>query len=320
MSRPATIASLSFRADAAETVADALAAAEQRIDVVAGARPDLLALPEAFIHSCRQCRRSPNGVFDFAEPLDGPTVSRMAERARQHRCYIAAPLIRLGDDGERYNSIVMLDRRGEIVAVYDKLYPTAPEMAVGSAVMPGDRPVIADTDFGRVGLAICFDLNFDDLRRQYLEVGVELLVFCSMFHGGLLTRARAALNRCYLVSSISGDGSRVVDPLGRVLNECYVQEGGTLVQRIDLDYLVLHVACNVRVLDELMRRYGERIDLSVHSREAAMLLTCRDPALSVEEIRREVDLEEFSELLGRSVAARRRRIDGGPTPPPRPEW
>lgn len=319
MSRPVALASLSFVADEAQTVEQTLDAAVAKIDAVAGAGVDLVALPEAFIHSCPECRNSPHHVFDFAEPIDGPIITRLADRARTHRCYIAAPII-LDRCGRHFNTIVLIDRNGDVAAEYDKVYATISEMTIGNDINAGTAPTPFDTDFGRVGFINCFDLNFHDIREQYHRDGVELIVFCSVYHGGLQANVWAYLNHCYFVASIAGDGSRVINPLGRTINEVKVLEGGILVQRIDLDYLFMHTSCNHLQIPALLSRFGKSIELEVCGDDAMMLLTCTDEKIAVTDIQKALDLEAFDAMLDRSRDARQQRIEDGPIQPQRREW
>ena len=162
---------------------------------------------------------------------------------------------------------------------------------------------------------ICFDLNFHDLRMAYQQQGAELLVFSSMYHGGLEARAWAFLNRCYLLSAISGDSSMVIDPIGRVLNEAWLLEGGIMTHRINLDYVVLHTARNILKFEALRRAFGRRITLEHHSREAISLLSSDAPDLSVREVCETFELEPCDAFFRRAIARRSERLETGPLPP-----
>ena len=74
-------------------------------------------------------------------------------------------MIREENEGVLRNSCVILDRNGEIAGIYDKNFPTIGEMEKG--IKAGKEAPIIQLDFGKVAVAICFDLNFDELREQY---------------------------------------------------------------------------------------------------------------------------------------------------------
>ena len=120
------------------------------VDAEGAKGADLIAIPE----TCRgQDEKS-------VEALDGPTVSAMAKLASKNRTYIVCPIDRK-EEARRFNSAVLLDRQGQVACVYDKLYPVWQEECLKKpAVIPGSSAEVYQTDFGRVGLAICFDVNW----------------------------------------------------------------------------------------------------------------------------------------------------------------
>lgn len=319
MTRPATITTLSFAAHDAETVADTVDQAADCIALASCDRPDLIVLPEVFAAGNTQCQESVEGFCAAAEPLDGPIIGRMAACARQHECYIAAPVI-LEREQQRTNSIVFLDRRGEIAGVYDKMYPPFFELEQGRNIAPGNKPLVVETDFGRVGFVICFDLNFSDLRQHYILERPGLLVFPSMFQGGMLVSAWALLTGCYMISAFGGPGSLIVNPLGRVLGTSCVPNSEILTQRINMDFAVCHLDFNQRKLPELRRRFGADIEIEISEAEGHMLLTSIGTDRSVADICRELELETIQEFYTRYHTARHRALDTGPIPPGPPSW
>ena len=319
MSKFVTITTLSFCPPDAKTVSDALDQAVQLIDLASNDQPDLIVLPECFTGTNEQCEQSPNKSWSCPETIEGRTVSRIAELAHRHHCYIATPLI-LERDGKFYNSTVLLDRSGQVAGVYDKYVPTIFEMEEGRNTTPGSAAVTVDTDFGRLGMVICFDLNFEELRLEYLKKEVKLLLFCSMWSGGLRTRTWALLNGCYFVSSLPGAGSVVVNPLGRVLAESGLSHPRIMTRRINLDYKVLHLDYNQVKIAELHKRFGSQIELEIHDPEDRMLLSSTTPELTAEQICSEMGLEPVEDFLARSRAARLKALESGPLPQGPTPW
>jgi predicted amidohydrolase len=118
---------------------------------------------------------SPEGTWDLtpqAEPLDGPTRHRYADLARRHRTALVAPLIE--QDGSRcYNSFLVIDAGGQLVARYRKRHPWVPE----TWATPGQDPYpILDTMGPTLTMATCYDVHFvsHDGRAQ-LAVASALL-------------------------------------------------------------------------------------------------------------------------------------------------
>ncbi len=311
MSRLVTITTLSFRAQDAQNVEKALEQAGDLIDLAAHDKPDLIVLPEAFAAQNRESQTSEASFCHSVQAIGGSIMRTIAEKARTYRCYIATPLI-LERTGRRYNSIVLLDRDGTIQATYHKCYPPIFELEEGRDIRPGTEPVTVDTDFGRLGFLVCFDLNFGELLDRYRRLDVDLAVFCSMFSGGLLARAWALLTGCYLVSSFPGEGSLIVNPLGRVLGRSSLPNLQIMTRRIDMDYVVLHLDYNQPRLIDVRTRFGDRIDLEIDEEEGRMILTCRDPNMTAGNICAQIGLEDLATFFRRSLAAREQALKSGP--------
>jgi 5-aminopentanamidase len=147
------------------TVLDrAVAAAAAR-----GAR--VVVLPE--LTACGGVITAPEQARAVAEPLDGPTASRCAQLSARHGCVVVAGLAEAGDDGHVHNTAVVADR-GSVVAGYRKVHLWGAEQR---AFTPGDQPpAVVDTSVGRIGVMVCYDLEFPEWVRRAAEAGAELLV------------------------------------------------------------------------------------------------------------------------------------------------
>jgi len=199
---------------------------------------DLAALPEVW-----PCQGSAPQVRAAAEPLDGPRVERLGEVARRHRMWIHGGSV-LELDGERvFNTSVLLDRDGELRATYRKIHlfdadpPGGQPSRESFLYSAGDAVVVAETEFGRVGLSICYDVRFPELYRQLAVQGATIAFVPAAFrfetgkdHWDVLVRARAIEDQCFVVAAAQwgtwGPADRerrnfgnslVVDPWGTVV-------------------------------------------------------------------------------------------------------
>ncbi|MBT5536209.1 carbon-nitrogen hydrolase family protein, partial [Candidatus Poribacteria bacterium] len=235
-----------------------------------------------------------------AEPVPGPTYERLAERARRHNCHIVCPIVR--QDGPRtYNSAILIGRDGGVIGVYDKMHPTVSELSVG--ITPGASADVFETDFGRVGFAICFDLNFRDVVDDLARGGAELVCFASMYRGGLQTRIWAFDHAVYFASATPDEGSVIVDPLGNVLEQSDRYEP-IISRRVNLDYADMHIDENHRQCDAIKAKYGDAVELDILSPEARFILYSHHAELSVKDIIAEFSLETTSEYFARSNRGR----------------
>jgi len=169
---------------------------------------------------------------DIAEPIPGPTTDRLAQLARKYKMYIVAAL------GERekhaiYNTAVLIDREGKVAGKYRKVYIPEGEFDQGCA--QGDSYPVFDTDFGRIGMMICWDSWFVDPARALAVQGAEIILLPIWGGNPTLIRARAIENHVYLVSCGYDVESNIYDPWGELLAEATGRPGVAWAD-IDLNY------------------------------------------------------------------------------------
>jgi predicted amidohydrolase len=215
---------------------------------------DLAALPEVWPY-----QGSAPQVRAAAEPIDGPRVARLAEVARRYRMWIHGGSV-LELEGERvFNTSVLLDRDGEIRATYRKIHlfdadpPGGQPSRESFLYSSGDAVVVAETEFGRVGLSICYDVRFPELYRQLAVQGATITFIPAAFrfetgkdHWDVLARARAIEDQCFVIAAAQWGtwgppgrerrnfgNSLVVDPWGIVLARA-TDGVGVTVAELDL--------------------------------------------------------------------------------------
>lgn len=264
-------------------------------------KPDIVCLPEAFTALGYPCERFP----EVAEPVPGPTTDAVAVLARQHDMWVVCPLIER--DGDRlYNSAVVIDRSGAVAGMYHKMHPTIWEMQAG--VRPGQAAEVFQTDFGTIGCAICFDLNFRDVIEGLSEGGAEVVFFPSMYCGGLQLSIWAHDFNVFVASAHSGGRSAIVDPLGRVLKWSSVYEP-VICCDVNLDSVVLHIDYNHEKWPEIRRKYGAGIEIDVSTDEAKFRLISHLPDVTAKQVVQEFGLEPLAAYFARADSVRRRALD-----------
>jgi len=190
-----------------------------------------------------------------AESLDGPTLTRMAQLARELGVtLLAGSILEAGAPGGRlYNASALFGPDGQRLAVYRKIHLFDVDIQDGAryreseAVAPGADVVVVDTPVARVGLSVCYDLRFPELYRQLSLKGATLLTVPAAFtlmtgkdHWEVLLRARAIENLAYVIAPAQwGRHSErrqtfghamVVDPWGTVVACASDGEGFALAQ------------------------------------------------------------------------------------------
>lgn len=226
----------------------------------------LLALPEnfAFLGATEGDRLAAAEALDPAAP--GPILSALAEMATRHGLWIVGggmpeiiPAPRPDAlAGKTYNTCVVVDPHGALVARYRKIHlfdidlPGRAVLRESLGTAPGDQPVVCPTPLARLGLSVCYDLRFPELYRALVvRGGAQVLLVPAAFtvptgaaHWHVLLRSRAIENQCYVVAAaqVGQHNERratfghtmVVDPWGTIVEELAEGEGLVMAE-IDLD-------------------------------------------------------------------------------------
>jgi len=156
-------------------------------------------------------------VAECAEGLPGgPTPQRLGELARKHHCYIVAGIY------ERhatpiFNTAILIDREGKLVGSYRKTH--LPQEEVEAGLTPGDSYPVFETDFGRIGILVCWDIQFPEPARALALQGAEIILIPIWGGNETLLRARAIENHVFVVSSGYDIKTMIVDPVGQTLAE-----------------------------------------------------------------------------------------------------
>jgi predicted amidohydrolase len=221
-----------------------LEAVERFLHAAAADGARLIVLPEMF-----NVLGDAEVLQQGAEALDGPTLGRMRELARQHGVWLLAGSImeRVAEQGKLFNTSCLFDPQGDLKATYRKIHlfdcdvPGASQHE-SATMVPGREIVRAEVDGVSLGLSICYDLRFPELFRILALEGVRLIALASAFtertgrdHWEVLVRARAIENQVFLVAANQAGASTpklrwfgrsmIVDPWGVVLAQMPDREG-----------------------------------------------------------------------------------------------
>jgi predicted amidohydrolase len=244
MARPLSAALAQY---APLTGADPIAALHEQAAEMRSATPDLdlVVFPE--IHLCGDCDIAADGnewLKAAAEPLDGPRMRALSQVASDLGVWlIPGSVPELGDDGRVYNTEVVLDPKGNLVASYRKVFPWRPYEAWSS----GHEFIVFDMPgIGRGGLSICYDAWFPESTRSVAWMGAEFVVNVVKTIGSdrkqerILAQANAIVNQVFMLSvnaagPIGAGGSIVSDPEGTVVADLPTADPGLITLEIDLD-------------------------------------------------------------------------------------
>ncbi|MBB5684956.1 nitrilase [Sphingobium boeckii] len=220
-------------------------------------RPDLIVFPEF----CTFISTSPEKMRNHAELIEtGTTSIAISDLARRHSVNIHLGSIVELRDNKLYNTSVIFNREGNIVAQYSKIHrfditlPDGTEVRESALVEAGCDVVVINIEGVKVGLSICYDLRFGELFRKLEQLGADVIVLPAAFtqqtgidHWEILIRARAIETQCYVVgagqigSYDNGAGhnfghSLIADPWGIIIAQAPNREAH-ITAYVDLAHL-----------------------------------------------------------------------------------
>ena len=230
--------------------------AERRIGEAAARGAKVVALPEVFNWRGDKAEEKRN-----AESISGRTADLMARLARELRIYLLAGsfLEEIPSGKKSYNTSLFFGPDGKALARYRKIHLFDVDIERGVSTLesetrqPGEEVVVAETEFGSMGLTICYDLRFPELYRALSSQGAQVIFVPSAFtaltgeaHWEPLLRARAIENQVYIIapdqighnpkSFATYGNSMIVDPWGRILARA-ADMSTVISAEIDLTYL-----------------------------------------------------------------------------------
>jgi deaminated glutathione amidase len=235
-------------------VSSNLVEAERLIGLAANEGAKVIVLPEYF---CIMGTKETDKVTVREKPGDGPIQGFLSKMAKQHKIWLIGGSVPLASNypNKVRNSCLVYNDKGEQVARYDKIHLFGLDLGTEhyheeNTIESGEKVVVVDTPYGKIGLSICYDLRFPELYRAMGEV--DMIVVPAAFtettgkaHWETLVRARAIENLCYVIASAQGGyhlsgrethgNSMIVDPWGVILDRL-PRGSGIVIASINTHY------------------------------------------------------------------------------------
>jgi beta-ureidopropionase len=258
------------------------------LDDAASKKPDIACLPETF------------PGYEI-EPEYGKTVRRMAAWAKAHRCWLIVPLHTLVD-GVHYNSAVLLDRRGRLAGRYDKIHLTEKEL-FRMKVIPGpiDPPVFL-TDFGTIGIQVCFDVNWPATWAQLKQKGAKIIFYPSAYPAHRNLSSLSWMNEVFIASSTKGGASSIYDVTGDVIARTMTEHRWAYAA-LCMGKRLFEWDFHEGRIGAVERKYGRRVVVESYETEGWFTLASLDPKLAVEDVISEFGLTPLKDYIARSERA-----------------
>ena len=240
---------------------------------------DLAVLPEAAVTG-----EIGRDIVAGSFPLKGAVEEAFARKAREHKCYIVVPMYLLEDKEKRLvsNVGILFGRKGEVVGTYRKLHLAVPagRDSMEGGTTPGKEVLVFPCDFGKLGIQICFDINFDYGWKELARLGADLVVWPTQSPQTSQPAFRARQGRYYIVSSTWRNNASIFEPTGKITAQIREPEH-TLVEELDLSYAILPWSRNLANGAALRKIYGEQVGFRYYEDEDLGIFWSNDSRLPI---------------------------------------
>lgn len=231
-----------------------LNSAEAQMREAADKGADIVVLPEMF-----NCPYDNSKFESYSEEEGGMTYRFLSSLAQGLKIYVVGGSLPEKREGKLYNTSYAFDRDGALIGKFSKIHlfdvdiPDGIRFMESEVLSPGHELAVLETEFGKLGVAICYDMRFPELIRRYALLGVHGVIVPAAFnmttgpaHWHLLARTRALDNQIYFAvcspardydsSYVAYGHSIVTNPWGEIVGELD-DRAGVLCADIDLDYV-----------------------------------------------------------------------------------
>ncbi|MCY3018222.1 MAG: carbon-nitrogen hydrolase family protein [Planctomycetota bacterium] len=228
-----------------------------------------------------------------AEPIPGPTTNAVAEVAKKHSMWVICPIRELAGN-EQYNTAVLLDRQGKVAGYYRKVFVFWGEGANVST----EGVKVFDTDFGRISILTCFDLNYAELWLDAEQKGAEIVLWPSAYGGGVPLNGNAMIHGYYIVPVGAGN---IIDCTGETLKDVERPRPQQFIATLDLDRTFVHKDFTGEKIKKLLAEHKGEVEMEKDcGMEGWYLLRAVKAGVRVRDLCKQYQIEPLREYRHRS--------------------
>jgi len=258
---------------------------------------DLAVLPETAVTG-----ELSGDVVARSPRFEGPMQDAFGRKAREHRCYIIIPTFLLEGREKKTcsNAAILVDRTGQLAGIYRKVHLAVHtgSDSLEDGATPGRESRVFDCDFGKLGIQICFDMEFDEGWRDLARQGAELVAWPTQSPQTAQPAFRAMQYGYYVVSSTWRHNASIFEPTGRIAAQIKPPDQ-VLVEQIDLSYAILPWSPQLHNGAALKEKYGERVGFHYYEEEDRGIFWSNDLHTTIGEMMRSLGLSDRNQELGR---------------------
>lgn len=272
-----------------DNLSQRIAAALNKMENALPFSPDIYCLPEVFMN------KEETSLETCSEDGSGKIIRAFQEFAKNHHCYIICP-VNTVENGKYYNAAIIIDRLGKTIGEYRKTRLTEDEIDKGLTPGPIDVPVF-QTDFGIIGIQICFDIEWPDGWRQLGKKGAEIVFWPSGFAAGKMLNAKAWENQYCVVSSTWKNTTKICDITGEEVAVSGNWSDWGVCASVNLEKAFLHSWPYVLRFPEIQKKYGRNVRIySLHEEEFSVIESL-SADVKISDIMKEFNLKTYREHM-----------------------
>lgn len=285
---------LRARLDQLTGIVDQMAAQAQQ---AYGRGLDLAILPEVAITG-----EAGDDALAHSVAFEGEVKDVFTRKARERGCYIVVPTYLLDSKEKKScsNAAILVGRKGEVVGTYRKVHlvVSLERGTMESGAAPGHALPVFDCDFGKLGIQICYDMDFAEGWAELARRGAELIAWPTQSPQTSQPASRARENRCYIVSSTWRHNASIFEPTGKIAAQVKPPQS-ILVHELDLSYALLPWSSKLQNGEAFRKAYGDKVGFHYYEDEDCGIFWSNDPKTTVGQMVRSVGVLELEDELAR---------------------
>jgi len=277
---------------------------------------DLAVLPEVAVTGQGE---DVGNVSEWSYPLNGLLQDAFADEARKCHCYIVAPTYLLEDRATQRcsNAAILFDRTGSVAGIYRKvqLVVNSRTGSMEHGATPGSEENVFQCDFGKLGIQICYDMDFDYGWAELARKGAEIVAWPSQSPQTSQPAFRAKRYHYYVVSSTWHNNASIFEPTGKIVSQVtwdmsddVVKKGNInppgnniLVQELDLSYAIVPYSRALKRGTALTQAYGDRVGYRYYQDEECGIFWSNDPRTTIHKMLDKLGLDEIQDEYRRAA-------------------
>jgi len=259
-------------------------------------KPDFVCLPEAFPFEYVETRLT----FPERVEVSNKVLLQFSEFAKLYNCYTICPVF-TSSEGRIYNSAVVFNRTGKKIGQYNKIHETVGYVRNGITCGAMFQPAI-QTEFGPIGIQICYDINWEDSWKMLRDQGVKIIFWASAFDGGQQINMKALQNKCIVASSTNKNVSKVCDMDGNTIAKTGIWEPNFYCGKLNMEKVFLPTYDYLRECRDIRRKYGRKVRITCFHEEEWTIIESVSQDVLINDIIKEFDLKSHVDGLREAEA------------------